>query len=464
MTAKIIAEVESIAGQLISTLEEALKVIKTCTSEGQLARGKIYQSAGLLNSAVECYEAAAHVGCLESLARLAISQLMLGNIEAGLDAAVKLAGINGDFRIQALSTNERISAMAILGDALLLSGREDAAASAYEAALKSERNESYAAGRLAHLLIAQGKGDKAIELRDVIGDNPRFSDLQNLLQLTAAEPFATPLVTLDRVRSTLIHAMPGRPLLVDGFARVAPSVYGTDWRAEVRLDIGELTDNTRERAGMAWEKDARNEHASIATFAQFILQLLSLGAPANLVDEASQALQEEIAHAKLAFGVASELLAHPTSVGRLNLRGVLADESSKELLRNVIIGGCVGETIASLQAAEAASSASNDSVRKILLQITEEEARHSELAWQFLSWLLNEHPGLVETAKHTFSSISIPELPVEDPEEALLAKYGQLTESAKHKISHQALQDIIKPRAVKMLSEKTDSVPKLLVA
>jgi hypothetical protein len=46
------------------------------------------------------------------------------------------------------------------------------------------------------------------------------------------------------------------------------------------------------------------EHASVAAFARFTLDLLALGAPADLVQSAQQALGDEIAHAELCFGLA----------------------------------------------------------------------------------------------------------------------------------------------------------------
>jgi len=47
------------------------------------------------------------------------------------------------------------------------------------------------------------------------------------------------------------------------------------------------------------------EHASIAAFARFSLQLLSLGAPAGLIDDCTRALGDETAHARLCFQLAS---------------------------------------------------------------------------------------------------------------------------------------------------------------
>lgn len=72
----------------------------------------------------------------------------------------------------------------------------------------------------------------------------------------------------------------GRPFRVAGHARVADAVV------------------------KAWTTAARAEHASVASFARFTLQLLHLGAPADLVADAQQAGLDEVRHARLCFGVA----------------------------------------------------------------------------------------------------------------------------------------------------------------
>ena len=61
----------------------------------------------------------------------------------------------------------------------------------------------------------------------------------------------------------------------------------------------------RDAVVKAWTTAARAEHASVASFARFTLQLLHLGAPADLVADAQQAALDEVRHARLCFGVAS---------------------------------------------------------------------------------------------------------------------------------------------------------------
>lgn len=95
----------------------------------------------------------------------------------------------------------------------------------------------------------------------------------------------------------------GRPFRVAGHARVADAVVRADW-AEVLAALVVPPGPLRDAVVKAWTTAARAEHASVASFARFTLQLLHLGAPADLVADAQQAALDEVRHARLCFGVA----------------------------------------------------------------------------------------------------------------------------------------------------------------
>jgi hypothetical protein len=69
----------------------------------------------------------------------------------------------------------------------------------------------------------------------------------------------------------------GRPFTSSGRARVAAAVPRSDFRAGLAPDVSRLDAATRRALAAAWERDARYEHASIASFARFALELLSTG-------------------------------------------------------------------------------------------------------------------------------------------------------------------------------------------
>lgn len=82
-------------------------------------------------------------------------------------------------------------------------------------------------------------------------------------------------------------AVCGRPLLVDGRARVAsvasaPSLSpGTGWTSDVEPSerVSARPSALATSLAAAWREDACMEHASVASFARFTLELLAFGAP-----------------------------------------------------------------------------------------------------------------------------------------------------------------------------------------
>ena len=156
-----------------------------------------------------------------------------------------------------------------------------------------------------------------------------------------------------------------------------------------------------------------HEHASIAAFARFTLQLMSLGAPADLVERSNAAISDETLHAKIAFTIASAYAGRDVGPGRLDVRGALKSGSLEEILINVIREGCIGETVAAVEAAEALEHAVDPMVRDALARISKDELRHADLAWQFVRWAIESGgEDLRQVARREFeaarASIPVP--------------------------------------------------------
>jgi len=130
------------------------------------------------------------------------------------------------------------------------------------------------------------------------------------------------------------------------------------------------------------------EHASIAAFARFSLQLLSLGAPPELVEACTQALADETAHTKLCFGIASAYAGRAIGPGPLDVSKSLNVTSLGDIVDLVIAEGCFGETAAALEALDAASTASDPVIIAAYTRIAADELRHAELAFRFVRWAL----------------------------------------------------------------------------
>jgi hypothetical protein len=136
------------------------------------------------------------------------------------------------------------------------------------------------------------------------------------------------------------------------------------------------------------------EHASIAAFARFALQLLALAAPAELVEAATSAMADETRHAKLCFGLASRYSNAILKPGPLPMEGALDGTDLLSTVDLAVTEGCIGEVSAALEAAWTASATRDPAVRRVLESIADDEARHAALAFRFVAWAA-EHDARV---------------------------------------------------------------------
>lgn len=180
----------------------------------------------------------------------------------------------------------------------------------------------------------------------------------------------------------------GRPLRIEGEPVTARAVGDGSWPRKARPDVSQLSADDRRELASHWEKQALDEHASVASFARFALSLLSFGAPRQLVEEAQRAGLDEIAHARGAFGLASAYAGHAVGPGKLDLTGLTMPASLAELALETFVDGCVNETIAVVQAAERLAQARDPAVIDVLEKVVEDESRHAELAFRAVAWAL----------------------------------------------------------------------------
>lgn len=191
----------------------------------------------------------------------------------------------------------------------------------------------------------------------------------------------------------------GRPFLVEGQARTADIEQREDWCENAAPNLVGLDERVRQELAASWEHTARMEHASIAAFARFALELLSLGAPSDLIMRTNSAMVDETNHARVAYAMASAYRGQPMGPGRLALDGAMSEgDDVVSIMRRVIREGCVGETVAAIEAGEAAAHASDPVVRRALETIAADESAHAELAWRTVKWALSTFGGDVRDA------------------------------------------------------------------
>jgi len=242
----------------------------------------------------------------------------------------------------------------------------------------------------------------------------------------------------------------GRPFLVEDKQRLAPPAARADWSELALLPrLAGLDATLRAELAEQWTRVALMEHASIAAFARFTLQLMSVGAPAELIERATAAMIDETKHAKACFAIASGCANRPLGPGSLAIEHSLDQSSLQEVVLNTIREGCVGETVAAIEAREAAEHACDPALRELLLRISEDETRHAELAYRFLQWAVTTGgPELERAARREFDALATEAAPAASaltPSERSLLEHGVLPDALRTAIRRQAIAQVILP-------------------
>ncbi len=190
----------------------------------------------------------------------------------------------------------------------------------------------------------------------------------------------------------------GRPLVVDGVAHVAASALRSDWLAPDRdRDRGPSTLSSGDRALVVahWLRAGALEHASIASFARFSLQLLAMGAPSDLVAATQRAMGDEIEHAKLCYAIARTYGGDATGPSALPAATAPISSDVRAIATALVDEGCIGEALAAAEAAILADRCEVPEVARALRRVAEDERRHAALAYRALAWMASLHPEIV---------------------------------------------------------------------
>lgn len=241
----------------------------------------------------------------------------------------------------------------------------------------------------------------------------------------------------------------GRPFLVEGRQRVAPlSAGASGWWEGLPPRTAHLSAQTRAALADAWARAGQDEHASIASFARFTLQLLALGAPPELLADTQRATQDEIRHAQQCFRLASAYAGRPVGPGPLDTADALAMGTAPLVVVEAVIAeACIGETLAAAMAAASAEDAEDPAVRAVLKQIADDEQQHALLGWRFLRWWLQGASAADRAVALGMLSAALERLPTAPlrGDAAGLRRHGRLDLAARERVRAAVLADVLRP-------------------
>ncbi|MFO0588968.1 MAG: ferritin-like domain-containing protein [Polyangiaceae bacterium] len=258
----------------------------------------------------------------------------------------------------------------------------------------------------------------------------------------------------------------GRPLFVGDTLLFAPAERRADWtEPSLTPDLESLTPSVRASLAAHFKAMAAMEHASIGSFARFALELLALGAPPALLTATQDAAADEILHARLAYSLATAYSGAPVGPGKLPVAGVAPATDPAEIVIALVREACVGETIAAAEALTLSSMVKDPALVSVYTRVSKDEARHAELGWRSLAWILSERPSLLPVAEEAFaqSIAAISSAPLACPEE-LSPDHGLLPSAALASLRAKAAREIVEPCRRALLEKAIAPSPEVTLA
>ncbi len=241
----------------------------------------------------------------------------------------------------------------------------------------------------------------------------------------------------------------GRPLSVADGHRRAGATHRSDWAVMESWPAEPIDATTRSALARAWTEDALTEHASVASFARFTLELLAVGAPAELLSDAQRGAGDEIEHARLCFALGSRFGGSCRGPGPLDLAGVRPRQSLREIVLANVAEGCVAESIGAALALEQLDGCTDEATRRALERIARDEADHAALAWRFVAWALRVAPELgADVRRSAEAELALWTACTDDGRDvdpAAWRRYGRLQGSEASEAVRQAARAVVLP-------------------
>ena len=162
-------------------------------------------------------------------------------------------------------------------------------------------------------------------------------------------------------------------------------------------------------------------------------------------------MADEIEHARLAFGLASAYAQQEIGPGALDVRGSIDAELDRfAIIEALVHEACVGETLAAIEAREAAAHAQDPSVAAALEQIAADELRHAQLGWRSLRWMLDLGDDRLRSfalARLDAALREVTAATIEDGVPASLRAHGLLDDQLRTSVRRQAIVEVLGPCA-----------------
>lgn len=239
------------------------------------------------------------------------------------------------------------------------------------------------------------------------------------------------------------------------WARRAALAARGDWQlgsndelARELQPAGEVNEPTSQELARHWIDAGLEAHAGIAESARFALQLISLGAPPQLLSAAAQAMQDGTAHAQACFSLARRYAGRDVGPGPLSLGPAPVESELSVIVLDTVKSGCIRHAVDALCAREALEHCRDAATREVLMRLQENQAQQAQLSWRFLAWALRgSSRELVDRVRVVFLAAleaKAPPLSLSAQDRHLL-RHGVLGKDQRFAIEQRVLREVVLP-------------------
>ncbi len=251
------------------------------------------------------------------------------------------------------------------------------------------------------LVAFAGAGHSVAALTTGLGAAPGGVGIASAVGLVFGNLFMTGLGAFAALLSTMTFTR-GRQIRSRGRILLPPIEQGDAWTGAGLSSSGPIgivdTDDEETRRALAaqWRENGRTEHASVAAFARLTLDLMALGAPPDLVADASRDALDEIRHTELCFGLARAIDGSSESPGafpeaaRARMLPRSRTLALAQLAVDSLVDGALHEGVSARIIAKLARRCEAPAIQTILKEIAADEGRHARHGWDVVRWCLAE--------------------------------------------------------------------------
>jgi hypothetical protein len=222
-----------------------------------------------------------------------------------------------------------------------------------------------------------------------------------------------------------------------------------------------LSDEHRAQAAEYWSRVAMMEHASVASFARFSLELMSIGAPTELLTDAHEAALDEVRHTQISLEIANQFSASNFTPGSFPISSKAADfafGNMEEIAKAAALEACIEETLAAAVVLYQAAHMGDEYHKTLLHSVALDEARHAAFAWRAVRWMASTSHDIHSAVSTVFSDRALRyEGVLENSSEPTLQHLGLLDQGTVSKLQHAAWHHVVAPTAASLGFLKTQA-------